>query len=114
MAPGLTPAQIERLALLVEEAAELGQIGGKTLRHGLDSTWGGLRPRNSDAVAAEFGDVLAAFALLVAAGDVESESAAIQAAERKLERIGEFLHHQPGHLLAKAREILRLWGERSW
>ena len=34
---GLTPAQAERLAMLAEEAAEVIQIVGKILRHGLDS-----------------------------------------------------------------------------
>lgn len=34
---GLSPAQRERLAMLIEEAGEVIQIGCKILRHGYDS-----------------------------------------------------------------------------
>jgi hypothetical protein len=34
---GLTPAEAERLAYLIEEAAEVQQIACKILRHGYDS-----------------------------------------------------------------------------
>ena len=34
---GLTPAQAERLGMLVEECGEVIQIAGKILRHGYDS-----------------------------------------------------------------------------
>jgi len=34
---GLTPAQAERLAMLIEECGEVIQIAGKILRHGYDS-----------------------------------------------------------------------------
>lgn len=33
----LTPAQIERLAILIEECSEVQQIACKILRHGYDS-----------------------------------------------------------------------------
>ena len=35
--PSLTPAQAERLAMLIEEAAEIQQAATKILRHGYDS-----------------------------------------------------------------------------
>ena len=34
---GLTPAQAERLAMLIEECGEVIHIAGKILRHGYDS-----------------------------------------------------------------------------
>jgi NTP pyrophosphatase (non-canonical NTP hydrolase) len=68
--PGLTAAQIERLAWLGEECGELVQAIGKVMRHGYISAspYGG--PNNRAALERELGDVLAAIDLVKDAGDV--------------------------------------------
>lgn len=92
---GLTPAQAERLALLAEELGEAVQVIGKILRHGLDSSHPDavVGDTNRRELERELGDVSAATTLLVLAGDLDLER--IDEAENdKLERVGQYLHHQ--------------------
>ena len=67
----LSPAQTERLALLMEECAEVIQMAGKSLRHGFESTHKDYGYRlNEELLAVELGHVLAAVDLLVERGDL--------------------------------------------
>lgn len=55
----LTPAEIERLAILAEEAAEVQQIAMKIIRHGYDSYHPEDEDKttNRDLLAKELGDL---------------------------------------------------------
>lgn len=66
----MTPAQLERLAMLAEEASELSAICMKAIRHGLDSQHPETRERNDDAIYRELMDVLVMAQLMMNAGDI--------------------------------------------
>lgn len=53
----LTPAEIERLTILMEECAEVIQAAGKVLRHGWDGLYPGTDISNRDQLEIELGDV---------------------------------------------------------
>lgn len=97
MTPDLTPAQIERLGLLVEELGEALQMVGKAQRHGYHSThadYGYVTNRAN--LAKELGHVKAATQLLTDVSDIDV-NAVNEAYERKLKKYREgfaFLHHQ--------------------
>ena len=97
----LSPAQVERLSLIIEEAAEVQQVACKILRHGYAST----HPRGGDNNRAllenELGDLQATVAIAFAAGDIKPR-AVIEAAESKMESVREYLHHQSEELLDRA------------
>lgn len=67
---GLTPAQAELLAMLAEEAGELIQAVGKTLRHGYDSRWRAAPdaplegPTNRQAIEQELEDMFAVLTMM--------------------------------------------------
>jgi len=92
----LTPAEAERLALLMEECAEVQQIIGKILRHGYESCHPFDRKKdpttNKENLEKELGDVSAALALLIQAGDVTIRNVTKFRAD-KLKRVGKYLHH---------------------
>lgn len=91
---GLTPAQAELLALLSEECNEVGMIVGKILRHGALS-YHPDRPEttNYELLIREVGDVLAAVHLLHLPVEALRE-----ARQLKLEKVGQYLHHNKVHL----------------
>jgi len=95
----LSPAEAERLALLAEECAEVIQVVGKILRHGYRSTHpadpNGLD--NGELLAQELGDVRAAVTLMLRAGDLD-EDLIEEARDSKLERVGQYLHHNKARL----------------
>ncbi len=68
--PGLTAAEMERLAMLAEECGEVVQAVGKVLRHGYQSAspFGG--PVNRVALEREIGNVRAVVGLMIDARDV--------------------------------------------
>ena len=104
MAVPTDTAIIERLALLMEELAEAGQVIGKILRHGMNSHHpvvpGGA---NRNLLEDELGDVLAAIDLLVLAGDLDRAN--IEAGRiDKLARVEVYLHAASNKRLA--RELL--------
>jgi len=92
--PGLSPAEIERLALLVEECGEAMQAAGKVLRHGWRSSspFGG--PPNNVALEREIGDVHAACDLLIASDDMRGGDIG-HWRRRKRISVEKYLHHQP-------------------
>lgn len=90
----LTPAEAERLALLAEECAEVVQIVGKILRHGYQSHHPeNPTQSNKSTLTKECGDVLAAVALMVANGDMTTNSL-MYWQNTKLGKVGYWLHHQ--------------------
>ncbi len=94
---GLSPAEIERLSLLMEECGEVIQAAAKVLRHGWKSVNPILRdqlkhaPTNRDSLAKEIGQLH--FAMdLVATHDVDPGSI-VRATNHKRDTIKQWLHH---------------------
>lgn len=116
--PGLSDAEIERLAILAEECGEVVQAVGKVLRHGWDSQspYGG-KP-NRQALERELGNVRAIVTLMLDAGDVRL--AELQAWQRrKREQAEKWTHHQECSMPREAQlemmrgiELARLEQER--
>jgi NTP pyrophosphatase (non-canonical NTP hydrolase) len=92
----LTPAEAERLALLLEEMGEAQQVIGKILRHGYDSYHPDdpNGPDNRALLEKEMGDVMAAADMLVLANDLDMVKLARSRAE-KSRKVHRYLHHQP-------------------
>jgi hypothetical protein len=96
----LTPAQLERLALLSEELGEAQQAIGKILRHGYESgnpdklinQGGMIRYTNRMELMKEMGDVRAALSILMNAGDLDAVKIGEYQA-RKLINVEPYLHH---------------------
>ena len=90
----MTLSEIERLALLMEECAEVQQVIGKILRHGYESMNPTIKHTDTNRALLEFelGDVSYAINLMIKAKDVTL--AAIDAAqEAKTLRVGKYLHY---------------------
>lgn len=92
----LSPAEAERLALLMEECSEVQQVIGKILRHGYASHHPKdrkARPTtNRQYLEKELGDVMAAMGLCLKAGDVNSEKVD-GFCNGKLANVKQYLHH---------------------
>lgn len=89
----LTPAEVERLALLSEECGEVIQAIGKILRHGYESCHPDSSVTNRENLEREIGDAYAAMTILIENEDVRS--AQIRTFRSlKLDRVGSYLHHQ--------------------
>jgi len=91
----LNDGELERLALLSEEAGELVQTIGKIIRHGFESynPDRSLDGSNRDQLQREIGDVLYCVQLMEINGDIDRDAIqfdATLAAEKK----PEYLHHQ--------------------
>lgn len=91
----LTPAEDERLALLIEECAEVIQAATKIQRHGYESHHSNNDPdyTNRLDLERELGDVRAAIDLMIRARDVRPVSIN-RATAMKTEKVQQFLHHQ--------------------
>lgn len=91
---GLTPAEDERLALLIEECAEVIQAAAKIQRHGYESCHPEKRDwTNREELAKELGHLTHAVDRLTEASDVYAtwvESERIQ----KARAVSQYLHHQ--------------------
>jgi NTP pyrophosphatase (non-canonical NTP hydrolase) len=99
----LTEIQIEQLACLAEEAAEVAQAAMKVLRHGYRSTHPSCITGfdNRDSLMKELGDLRAIVAIMVQAKEFtisEYQHFAIQ----KLTNVQQYLHHQENKDLAQA------------
>lgn len=89
---GLSQAEVERLALLMEEAAEVQQIIGKILRHGYESYHpDNVNVSNRQLLEKEVGDLLAAISISRTAGDFSLQSV-LDAFKSKMKRVGQYLH----------------------
>ena len=91
----LTPAQLERLAILSEELGEAQQAIGKILRHGFESYHPAYPERGSNRcqLERELGDVWFAITLLSDGGDIRPDRIAERSRE-KADAIQPYLHHQ--------------------
>lgn len=89
----LTPAETERLVLVMEEASEVVQACAKILRHGYESAHPSGGPTNRYDLCKELGHLDNATRMMFVAGDI-SEGHAIESARVKGETIGRYLHHQ--------------------
>ena len=90
---GLSPAEIERLAILMEEAGEVVQAVGKILRHGYESRHPVTQSNNRDELQKEIGDLRAAVTMMHNAGDI-ADCTIAGFEQIKLDKIGKYLHHQ--------------------
>ena len=91
---GLTPAESERLYILLEELGEAQQAIGKILRHGYFSSHpkgGGYN--NKEQLEKELGDVYHAIIRLCEADDLDKKEIH-EAALEKEKSIIKYLHHQ--------------------
>lgn len=91
----LTPAQAERLAILLEEMGEAQQAIGKILRHGYTSQNPDVLdgPTNLESLEHELGDVVAAIGLMFASNDLNEQAVADRVLV-KSQKIKQYLHHQ--------------------
>lgn len=89
----LTPAEHERLTVLLEEMAEAIHAVGKVLRHGYENSNPNTGVVNRGNLESELGDVRYAMIMLCEAGDLNKERIHYFA-RMKRERIGRYLHHQ--------------------
>lgn len=91
---GLSPAEAERLALLLEEMGEAQQIIGKILRHGYDSCHPNGGPENRRLLEKEVGDVFASLDMLVESKDLDGGQIDGHRRAKHL-KVRRYLHHQP-------------------
>jgi hypothetical protein len=95
---GLTAAEGERLALLLEELGEAQQAIGKILRHGYEShnpLITSVSPSNRESLETELGHVQHAIDRLTLAQDIRV--IAVNGAKKaKAETVRRWLHHQEG------------------
>jgi hypothetical protein len=92
----LTPAQLERLAILAEECAEVIQIIMKIQRHGYASHHPNdaeLEWSNRDLLAKEIGHVRTAINMLADARDI-SDDMILKCTNEKEKNIKPYLYHQ--------------------
>jgi hypothetical protein len=92
---GLSDAELERLAILAEEAAEVVQVVGKILRHGYESCHP-HRPEqgtNRQHLEEEIGNFAHMVDRMIAKGDVD-EGMILASSTEKARTIGQYLHHQ--------------------
>lgn len=88
----LTPAEAERLALLMEELGEAQQAIGKILRHGYESRHPDGGDTNRQSLERELGDIHVATMLMKDEGDL-SMQAMMEHAYVKRVKAGRYLHH---------------------
>jgi hypothetical protein len=91
----LTPAEHERLSLLMEESAEVIQIIGKILRHGYDRYNPDVVKHvdNRMLLTKELGHVRLALQLMFDAEDLYEPDVEDSARLKNL-KVGKWLHHQ--------------------
>lgn len=90
----LTPAEHERLSLLVEECSEVIQAAGKILRHGYESKdpTDDNAPTNRSNLERELGDVSLILRIMVREGDVNSTNMS-KFSDKKAAKLQRYLHH---------------------
>lgn len=94
MKNNLSEAELERLAILNEEAGEVIQIIGKIIRHGYSS----YHPDDQDKISnrklleKELADLKVAIELMANSGDI-SNTKIDEFSISKKSRIGKYLHH---------------------
>lgn len=104
----LSPAELERLAVLGGELNEAAGVVAKILRYGYEASnpFDPKSETNREALERELGDVANGIRMLCVSGDVVPER--IQAwADEKQRTINQWLHHQ-SHLVTMAPSPLVL------
>lgn len=89
----LSPAEDERLTLLMEECAEVIQAIGKIKRHGYNSTHPSGGPDNRENLEMELGDVMHIIDRMTRRADIKRSHIDMWK-NAKADRIGKYLHHQ--------------------
>jgi len=86
--------ELERLAILAEECAEVQQIVMKIIRHGYESCnpYDASMTKNRELLEQEIGDLLFAINLMTTNDDVSNKSI-LKAKAKKKFKIGKYLHH---------------------
>lgn len=90
----LTDAELERLACLMEECAEVQQIVGKIIRHGYESynPFDPHRTSNRKLLERELGDLIAVVNIVINGGDINGLDLKKAAKDKKV-RIRRYLHY---------------------
>ena len=90
----LSPAEAERLALLMEELGEAQQIIGKILRHGYESYHPNdpMQTSNRNLLEKELGDVSVAVEMMSDKADIALDNIE-EAAKSKKVKVKKYLHH---------------------
>lgn len=102
MSNDLTPAEVERLNLVIEEAAEVIQAATKVLRHGWRSTHPSCPSTdNREHLMKEVGDLRGVLQLCFQAADLHIVSYQYYSLE-KLYRVKKYLHCEENIKLAEA------------
>lgn len=96
----LSAAQIERLALLLEEMGEVQQVVGKIIRHGYDSCHPDGGPTNGELLEEELGCLTAALEIMITAKDVDDKKIAEERLG-KYRRVIKFLHVKKNQKIAE-------------
>jgi hypothetical protein len=92
----LSDAELERLAILAEECAEVIQVIGKILRHGYESDNHGKLPQtNRQHLEEEIGNVRCIIEKMVTANDLREWRIEVERLHKEA-TIGKYLHHQEG------------------
>lgn len=91
---GLSDAEAERLALLLEELGEAQQAVGKILRHGYESFAPSdpEGPTNRQQLQTELGDVLTAIGIMDHHGDISKARIELRVSEKN-KKVWRYLHH---------------------
>lgn len=100
----LSAAEVERLALIAEECAEVIHVVAKVLRHGYESHHPRGTLSNRQLLEREIGDVRFAEMLMARCGDVDSERILVEMVG-KGDSVDEYLHHQLPKRLAEVRKL---------
>jgi NTP pyrophosphatase (non-canonical NTP hydrolase) len=97
--PELSPAQIERLAILAEECAETIQMVNKILRFGWESVHPFLEDQktNRERLSEELRDILVATLLLIENKDIRRETLEWGPQYVKRLKMSEFVSYQSDH-----------------
>jgi len=82
----LTPAQTERLVLMMEECSEVIQACSKIIRFGTDE-------QNIKSLETEIGDVSWIMEMMIQAGDID-EGSVIETYRGKAERMKDYIYYQ--------------------
>jgi hypothetical protein len=91
----LTPAEAERLSLLLEEMGESLQIIGKIQRHGYESIdpTGRVQGTNRQLLQIELGHVMHAIQRMMHVGDVDAKAIFSAKTSGRI-NVNRYLHHQ--------------------
>ena len=91
----MTPAQLERLAILAEECAEVQQIAMKIIRHGYEShnPFDEATRPNRDLLEKELGHIEYISRLMMDERDIRRANIARSSGEKE-DSIKPYLHHQ--------------------